>query len=307
MDGAGSGRALSWRPRDPWRDNRLLGYQVTPFIFTVVLGAAVLHATWNALVKHGGDPFLRLAVVGLTGSAVSLPFLFVVEPPVAAAWPWLLASVTIHVAYSASLCLAYRVGDLSQVYPVARGIAPPVVALLGWLLAGETLSMGGLMALALISAGILVTTVGRRAPGQDRGAVPLALACGLTIGAYTITDGLGIRASQGALEYIVWFFFLDGLPFGLGVLWLQRHRLGTALPRVLVPGIGGGLLSFLAYGIVIWAMRTTPMAYVSALRETSVILAAVIGTRLMGEPFGRERVTAACIVAGGIGLLKLAG
>jgi hypothetical protein len=103
---------------------------VTPLVFAVVLGAAVLHATWNALVKHGGDPSLRLAVVDLTGSAVCLPFLFVVAPPVAAAWPWLLTSVVIHVAYCSFLCLSYRLGDLSQVYPVARGAAPPVVALL---------------------------------------------------------------------------------------------------------------------------------------------------------------------------------
>lgn len=279
---------------------------MTPVVFAAVLAAAVLHAAWNALVKHGGDPFLRLAVVGLTGSALCLPLLFVVPPPVAAAWPWLLASVTIHVAYSATLCLAYRVGDLSQVYPLARGIAPPIVALLGWVVAGERLSPGGLAALALISAGILAAAC-RQAPGQHRGAVPLALACGLTIGTYTITDGQGIRAAQGALEYIVWFFFLDGLPFGLGILWLYRRRLRAALPQVLLPGIGGGVLSLVAYGLVIWAMRTTPMAYVSALRETSVILAAVIGTRLMGEPFGRERVAAACFVAGGIGLLKLAG
>jgi drug/metabolite transporter (DMT)-like permease len=279
---------------------------LTPLVFTVVLGAAILHATWNALVKHGGDPFLRLAVVNLTGSAICLPFLFLIDPPVAAAWPWIALSLAIHVAYGAFLCLSYRQGDLSQVYPVARGVAPPIVAALGFLAAGEAPSPGGLAALALISGGILIIAFGRRAPDQSTKPLLLALACGLSIGGYTISDGLGIRASQGALEYIVWFFFLDGLPFGLGVLWLQRRRLRAALPPVLLPAIGGGILSFLAYGLVIWAMRTTPMAYVSALRETSVILATVIGTRFLGEPFGRERVTAACIVAGGIGLLKLA-
>jgi drug/metabolite transporter (DMT)-like permease len=279
---------------------------VTPLVFAVVLGAAILHATWNALVKHGGDPFLRLAVVNLTGSAVCLPFLFVVAPPVAGAWPWLLASVAIHVAYCSSLCLSYRAGDLSQVYPVARGVAPPAVALLAWLVAGEAPSLGGVLALAMISAGILVIAFGKRAPGQSARPLLLALACGLSIAAYTISDGLGIRASQGTLEYLVWFFFLDGLPFGLGVLWVRRRHLKAALPGVLLPAVGGGLLSLLAYGLVIWAMRTTPMAYVSGLRETSVILAAIIGTRLLGEPFGKERVTAACIVAGGIGLLKLA-
>jgi len=280
---------------------------VTPSIFALVLGAAVLHATWNALIKHGGDPFLRLAVVMLTGSALCLPFLLVAPPPVAAAWPWLLTSVAIHVAYCSTLCLAYRSGDLSQVYPVARGVAPPAVALLAWLIAGEAPSGSGLLALGLISAGILVMAMGGRAPGQSVRPLLSALACGATIGAYTISDGLGIRASQGTFAYLVWFFFLDGLPFGLGVLWWRRRRLRAALPGVLLPAVVGGLLSALAYGVVIWAMRTTPMAYVSALRETSVVLAAVIGTRLLGEPFGRERVTAACIVAGGVGLLKLAG
>jgi drug/metabolite transporter (DMT)-like permease len=280
---------------------------VSALVFFVVLGAAVLHAAWNALIKHGGDPFLRLAVVNLTGSAICLPLLPFVAPPVAAAWPWLLASVAIHIGYCASLCLAYRLGDLSQVYPVARGVAPPLVALLAWLVAGERPSASGLVALALISAGILAIAFGRRAPGQGAGALVLAAVCGASIAAYTLCDGLGIRAAQGSLEYIVWFFFLDGLPFGLPVLWLARRRLRAALPPVLLPAICGGALSLLAYALVIWAMRTTPMAYVSGLRETSVILATLIGIRLLGEPFGRERVTAACLVAGGIGLLKLAG
>lgn len=280
---------------------------MSPLVFAVVLGAAVLHATWNALVKHGGDPFLRLALVNLTGSAICLPFLAFVEPPVAGAWPWLIGSVLIHIGYCSSLCLAYRLGDLSQVYPVARGVAPPLVALLAWLTVRESPSWSGLAAVALISGGILLIAFGKRAKGQGGQHLLLAALCGTSIAAYTICDGLGIRAAQGTLEYIVWFFFLDGLPFGLGVLLLRRRHLRAALPTILLPAVGGGALSFLAYGLVIWAMRTTPMAYVSGLRETSVILATIIGTRLMGEPFGRERVTAACIVAGGIGLLKLAG
>lgn len=279
---------------------------MTPLVFTVVLSAAVLHATWNALIKHGGDPFLRLAIVNLTGSAVCLPFLFVVAPPVAAAWPWLLTSVLIHIAYCLTLSLGYREGDLSLVYPVARGVAPPLVAVLGFLVVGEMLSPAGFLALGCISLGILVLACSGRHPGQSLRPLLLALACGATIGGYTISDGQGIRAAQGTLNYIAWFFFLDGLPFGLTVFWLRRRRLSIELPRVLLPAVAGGLLSLLAYALVIWAMRTTPMAYVSALRETSVILAAVIGTRLMGEPFGRERIVSACIVAAGIGLLKLA-
>ena len=129
------------------------------------------------MVKHGGDPFLRLAVVNLTGSAICLPFLFVVAPPVAAAWPWLLASVGIHIAYCSLLCLGYRLGDLSQVYPVARGVAPPLVALLGWLVAGEAPSWSGLLALALISGGIMLIAFGQAPARPERPAAAAGAGC----------------------------------------------------------------------------------------------------------------------------------
>ena len=268
----------------------------------------MLHAAWNALVKHGGDPFLRLAVVNLTGSAICLPFLLFVAAAGGrglALAPGLGRASTSPTARPCAWPTAWAISARSTPSPAgSRRRWWPCSA--GWW-PGRTPSWSGLAAIGLISCGILVIAFGKRAPGQGPRPLLLAMCCGATIGAYTICDGLGIRAAQGTLEYIVWFFFLDGLPFGLTVLWLCRRRIRASLPTVLLPAIGGGVLSFLAYGLVIWAMRTTPMAYVSGLRETSVILATIIGTRLMGEPFGRERITAACIVAGGIGLLKLAG
>jgi drug/metabolite transporter (DMT)-like permease len=276
-------------------------------VFAAVLAAAVLHAAWNALVKQGGDPFLRLAVVILTGSLVCFPLLPLVEPPPPAAWPWLLASVTVHIAYDWLLCLGYLRGDLSLVYPMARGVAPPLVALLGLLVAGERLAPEGLAAVAVVSAGILVLLgLGRVARAQRRSLL-YASGCGVAIALYTLADGQGVRAAGEPWGYILWLFALDGLPFGLPVLWLQRHRLqGLATPG-LAPAALGGLLSFAAYALVIWAMATTPMALVSALRETSVVLAAWIGTRLLAEPFGGRRIAAAALVAAGIVLLKLAG
>ncbi len=280
---------------------------MSPLVFAVVLGSAALHAAWNALVKQGGDPFLRLAIVILTGSFVCLPLLPVVPPPPAAAWPWLLASVVIHVAYDTLLCLGYRRGDLSVVYPVARGIAPPLVAILGALVAGERLGPGGVLAVAVVSAGILALVgVGRVAAAQRR-SLFYAVGCGVTIALYTLADGQGVRAAGEPWGYIVWLFALDGLPFGLPVLWLLRHRLAGFATPGLGPAVVGGLLSFTAYALVIWAMATTPMAFVSALRETSVVAAAWIGTRLLAEPFGGRRLAAASLVAAGIVLLKLAG
>ena len=280
---------------------------MSPLVFAVVLAAAGLHAAWNALVKQGGDPFLRLAVVILTGSLVCLPLLPFVAPPPAAAWPWLLGSVTIHIAYDSFLCLAYRRGDLSLAYPVARGIAPPLVALSSFLLAGEQLSPAGLAAVAVVSAGILLLVGLGRVARAQRASLLWAALCGVTIALYTLCDGQGVRAAGEPWGYIVWLFALDGLPFGTAVLWLERHRLdGLATPG-LWPAVVGGLLSFAAYAMVVWAMATTPMALVSALRETSVVLAAWIGVRHLGEPFGRRRIAAASLVAAGIVLLKLAG
>ena len=278
---------------------------MTTLVFLVVLAAAALHATWNALVKHGGDPLFRLAVTALTGTAIALPMLPFVAVPAIEAWPWMLGSIVTHIAYYVTLALAYRTGDLSIVYPVARGAAPPMVALGGLWLAGEHLDAAGVTAIALICAGILVLLVIGGGHRDGRQSFVAALLCSASIAVYTVCDGIGVRASGTAAGYIVWLFFLDGLTFGLAVLWLRRASLRRDLARGVRPAMLGGALSMLAYGLVVWAMASTPMGLVSALRETSVVLAAVIGTRLLGEPFGSRRVASAALVAAGVMALKL--
>jgi drug/metabolite transporter (DMT)-like permease len=276
---------------------------LSPLVFAVVLLAAVLHASWNALVKSGGDPYLRLAIVNLTHSIAVLPLLPFVGFPAAEAWPWLLGSVATHLAYYLFLAAGYRVGDLSHVYPIARGIAPPLVALGALALAGEVLSPAGTAAIVLVCLGIWV--VAGRGPTSRRPAL-LALGTGTMIAAYTVCDGLGARASGDVLAYIVWLFLLDGWPFAVFVM-LKRGTAGlrTTMARAWKPAVGGGCMSIVAYGMVIWAMSIAPLAYVSALRETSVLLAAAIGTLLMGEPFGRRRILAAGLVVAGVAILQL--
>jgi drug/metabolite transporter (DMT)-like permease len=282
------------------------GARMTTLVFLVVLAAAVLHASWNALVKHGGDPMFRLAVATLTGSVCAVPFLPFVSVPAAPAWPWLLGSVATHVGYYITLAWGYRTGDLSVVYPVARGVAPPLVALAALAVAGERLDPMGVAAVALICAGILALVLLGGAWRHRPGAVVSALGCGATIAAYTICDGQGVRAAGDPLGYIVWLHLIDGVFFAAAVLWARRARLARDVRRGLAPAALSGVLSMLAYGMVIWAMATTPMALVSALRETSVVLAAAIGTGLMGEPFGRRRVASALLVALGVVALRLA-
>jgi drug/metabolite transporter (DMT)-like permease len=278
---------------------------LSPFVFGVVLAAAALHASWNALVKAGGDPFLRLAVVSLTAGLAVVPVLPLVVLPAAAAWPWLLGSLLTHLAYYVFLGLGYRNGDLSLVYPVARGVAPPMVAVAGFLIAGEGLGITGGLAVLLICGGILALAfAGGRRLERGRTLLP-ALGCGASIAAYTICDGMGGRASGAVWGYIAWLFFLDGFVFSLSVFWLRRRRLGDGLRRGFAPAAMGGLLSLVAYALVIWAMTLAPMALVSALRETSVVLAALIGSRLLGEPFGGRRLASASLVALGVALLQL--
>ena len=276
---------------------------MTPLVFLVVLSAAVLHASWNALVKSGGDPYLRLAIVNVTQSLVVLPFLPFVGLPAAESWLWLLGSIVTHLAYYFLLAAGYRVGDLSHVYPVARGVAPPLVAIGALLVAGEVLSLTGSLAILLVCFGIWI--VAGRGPTSRRPLL-LALGTGTAIAAYTICDGMGGRTSGNVFAYIAWLFFLDGWLFSALVL-LRRGSgaLKAALPQAWKPAVGGGIMAMAAYGLVIWGMSVAPMAYVSALRETSVLLAAAIGTLLLGEPFGRRRMLAAGLVVVGVAILQV--
>ena len=276
-----------------------------PLVLTLVLTAAVLHATWNALIKSGGDPWVRLAVVngvGIVCAAAWLPF---VEAPNAEAWPFILGSVAIHQVYFVCVALQYRFGDLSHVYPISRGTAPILVAAAAFIFAGETLSPAGAVAVIVISAAIISLTFDSRWPTGEGKGVFFALCTSVTIAVYTVIDGLGGRTADDVFAYIVYLFLIDGLPFGLMVFYLRRRTLATALKENWKTGILCGLMSYPAYALVIWAMTLSPLTYVSALHETSVILAVLIGSRLMGEPFGTRRLGAAAAVATGVVLLQV--
>jgi drug/metabolite transporter (DMT)-like permease len=276
-----------------------------PIVLSLVLAAALLHASWNALVKAGGDPFVRLAVVNVVGGLCTLPVLLFVASPAPESWPYLFGSVVVHHAYFLALAYGYRFGDLSHVYPIARGVAPPLVALAAWTFTGESLGLLGLLAILVISGGIVSLAFagdGRRTTIKP---LILGLSTGITIAGYTLFDGLGGRAAGDVLGYIVWLFVIDAVPFSIIVACRYHRRLGPALAACWRPATIGGVLSVIAYGLVIWAMSLAPMAAVSALRETSVIVAALIGTRLLREPFGTRRIVAASLVAAGVVLLQM--
>jgi drug/metabolite transporter (DMT)-like permease len=275
-----------------------------PVVLALVLLAAALHASWNTLVKVGGDPFVRLAAINVVSGLCALPLLLLVAPPAVASWPYLGGSVVIHLAYNVTLAYGYRVGDLSHVYPIARGIAPPLVALGAWLMAGESPGPIGALAILVISGAIASLAFTERWRLGPLKPVWYALATGLSIAGYTICDGLGGRAAGDVLGYIAWLFVLDAVPFGLVVVLWRRQDLAEQLRASWRASAFGGVFALAAYGLVIWAMSLAPMASVSALRETSVIMAALIGTRLLREPLGTRRLVAASIVALGVVLLE---
>ncbi len=276
-----------------------------PFVFSLVLAAAILHASWNALLKKGDDPWTRLAISNVAGTGIGLGLLPFVEFPNAEAWPFILGSAAIHQIYYITVCLQYRYGDLSHVYPISRGSAPLLVAVGAYLFVGETLPPLGVVAVIVISAAIISLTFSTAwKPGEGKGVV-FALMTGVTIGIYTVIDGQGGRQAHDVAGYVAYLFIIDAIPFGLLVWYMRRHDLPGALKTNWKSGVLTGALAFPAYGLVIWAMSLSPLTYVSALRETSVILAVLIGTRLMGEPFGTRRVLAATAVAAGVVMLQV--
>lgn len=256
------------------------------------------------MVKVGGDQLVAVTLIMTTGALASLCLTPFVSFPDPASWPYLFGSTVVHLFYYAFLVLGYRHGDLSLVYPIARGIAPVLVAMGAFVVADEELSPQGILAVVLISLAIVSLAVGGRRVAHGGRSALFALCTGVTIALYTLIDGLGGRATGQVQDYIVWLFVIEPAPLLLITMTLRRGQLLASVRREWRAGLLGGVFSMVAYGLVIWAMSLTPMTYVSALRETSVIVAALIGARILREPMGQRRIWAASVVAFGIVLLQ---
>jgi drug/metabolite transporter (DMT)-like permease len=271
-----------------------------------VLGAGLLHAGWNALLKRaqGGDPMLDTAAV-VVGSAIwsllALPFAGIPDP---AAWKFMALSSTIHFAYYVTLSNAYRTGDLSFAYPIMRGTAPLITAVLGIVFLRELPELHVAIGIVLICAGIVSIAFVRR-EHHPREAMRWALANAAIIAAYTLVDGAGVRASGNSLAYVSWLLTLEGLPYLAWLLWRRGRAAVTYVARSGRLALIGGFGSLAAYAIVLWAMTIAPVAAVAALRETSVLFAALIGAVWLKEGFGMMRLVGAASVVAGIAALKL--
>ena len=269
----------------------------------LALLAAFLHAAWNALVKSASDRLLTLSAVSLMQSATGALLVLFVPIPDPSSWPFIGLSTIFHYSYFMFLYQAYRFGDLSQIYPLARGLAPVLVAIGAAIFANERLSFLSLLGVIIASLGIAsIAFLHESSLRKHPSALFFAAGTGIIIAGYTVSDGIGVRSSGSPFGYIAWLFFLE-FPIVLFVMYRRWGRLMVSWRMEWKHFIGTGLSSVLAYGIVIFAVAYAPMAAISALRETSVIMAALIGTFVLGERPWEQRVTAAVLVAGGVALI----
>ena len=271
---------------------------LSPLSILLVLSAALLHAGWNALLRGGADRLQSMLIMSITLGFAGFLMMAVAGVPRAAAG-YVVASGAIHLCYNALLVRMYRSGDLGETYPVARGTSPALIALGGSVLAGEWMGPLGILGIGLVCSGIFMLAASRARGGHARlhlANLPYALATGVSIAAYSVVDGLGVRATGNWVAYTggIFVFFL-AMP-----LWVlaRQGRAAFAMPMPEVAkAASGGLISLAAYGVIIWAMQGNAMGAVSALRETSVVFAAMLGAIFLGERLTGLRLAACCIIA----------
>lgn len=277
------------------------------FVFLAVLFAAACHAGWNATIKRGLDPLATTALISVGAALVGLAALPFVGLPAHAAWPWVIASVLIHLVYFAALIESYRAGDMSQVYPIARGSAPLMTAVATTLFTNERLGLFGWCGIVLLVAGVLLISLrgGRDLARLDRRAVGFALFTAMTICAYSVVDGLGARSAADANAYSVALFVGIGPVMAAYALVRRGPVIFTAMRSHWGTGLAGGALQFGSYAIAIWAMTLAPIAIIAALRETSVLFGAVIAALVLKEPVRANRLAAAALIVAGLVMIRL--
>ncbi len=273
-------------------------------IVLIILAAAMLHAIWNTVVKTATDRTVTLGLVALGHVIPGAVMVMVLPLPDIASLPYLVGSTVVHFGYFYMLNQAYRHGDLSVVYPIARGVVPALVALWAVIFAGEHLPMQAWIGIAVIAAGIQVSSWSVLRQGVGRASLVFALGTGCCISVYSLVDGLGVRVSGNILSYWAWHSVLH--IFVVGFVAMRRGTQLLALPtRTWVIGFVGGMVSMTAYGLVLYAKNFAPLGVVSALRETSVIFAALIGFLFLGEGNPMRRLLAAVMMAAGVSMIAL--
>ncbi len=278
---------------------------MTTTVFIAVIGAAVLHAVWNALLKDGHDKHLSMSAVVLGHAPYAVVALLFVPAPAPESWSYLLAGTLLHVGYQLFLLTSYRFGDLTQVYPIARGSAPILVAGVSVVFLGVHMEPLELLAVFVIAAGIIsLSLVREQDGGRNIKAAGLAFTTGCFIAAYSLVDGTGARLAGTAIGFYSWLTIGNAIIFAAFMAWMKPGTIRQVLPRARKVFVVGGGASFAAYGLVTWAFTQAPITLVTALRETSIVFALMIGVFFLGEKLNLVKVMSTMITLFGAALLR---
>ncbi len=276
-------------------------------VFLAVLGAAAMHAGWNAVVKVGLDRFSSILLLALVQAVIAIPILPFVDQPLVDAWPWIVASAALHTGYKVFLVHAYAHGDLSQVCPLARGSAPMLVAIYTVIILGEPMPATGIAAVSAIALGVILMSF-RGGGARDRMypiAVLYALGTAAFTASYTLVDGIGARAAGTASGFILWMVIGDAVGMLTYAAIARGRDAISGLQAARLTGLIAGALSLGSYWVAVWAMTKAPIALVAALRETSVLFAMMIGAVWLREPLTRWRWLAAILIGAGVIAMRI--
>ena len=274
-------------------------------VFLAVIGAALLHASWNALVKLGGSKMTGMLILSMVQGLIGAVLVFAYPMPEGQIWLWLVGSAFLHSAYKFLLAFAYAQGDLSRVYPIARGAAPMIVLGFGAVFLADHIR--GIEVVGILTLGIGVSLMARGVftSGETRRLLPFAIGSAIATASYSIVDGLGARLASDAGQFVAWVFLFDGVIFASVAALGYGKPVFRADRRMWALGSVAALASYGAYAIAVWAMTLAPIALVTALRETSILFAVLIGWLIFGERMDRPKVIAACLIVGGVILTRL--
>ena len=278
---------------------------MTIWVLAAVLGAAFLHALWNALIKFGTSKLTSMLILTLVQGGMGLLIALTRPFPDPQVWLWLLASGVFHAAYKLFLAFAYEQGDLSRVYPIARGAAPMLVLVISALLLPDVIATWEYIGILVLGLGILLMARGVFSSGESRRLVPLALGSAMATAGYSLVDGLGARASGDAVAYVGWLFTLDAAFFTPVCIALRGKSVLRASGKVWAIGSLAATASYGAYAIAVWAMTVAPIALVAALRETSILFAVLIGWLVFGERMDKQKAVAAALIVAGVIITRL--
>ena len=271
------------------------------FIFILILVSALCHAVWSAIIKSSKNPLSLMGITSVLEVTIFLPLTFTVPFPTLEVWYFLIATVIIHVFYRLNVIYSYRFGDLSYIYPISRGSSCLFVAIISILFLSSDISVAGFVGILIVCIGLFLISYSKNLSFNFRG-FALAISTAILITAYTLVDGVGVRLSENGFSYIYWLFTLNGIPL-LIIGLISKDGLRKRETYTFRSGIAAGVFATSSYAIVVWSMQFIEIAYVSSIREISIVFAAIIGMLFLFEKNAKSRIIPSILIVSGISVV----